>query len=63
MPLIFQMEQGPEIMVATEIYTAAVTAVTAVRTAIGLVFHMTQVHRPTAALARTAIYFHIVYEI
>ena len=62
-PLVFQVEQRPVVVVASKEDTPAVAAVAAVGSAIGVVFHMPEVHGATAALARAAADFHIVNKI
>ena len=63
MALVFQMEQGPVVVIATQIDAAPLAAIASVRTAIGVVLHMFQVHRALTALARAAHDLDIVYEI
>ena len=63
MTLIFQVEQGPVVMVAAQDDTAAIATVAAIRTTVGLVLHVTKVHGTFAAFTRAAIYLHIVYKI
>ena len=63
MTLVFQMEQRPVVVVAAQDDAAAVAAVAAVGATIGLILHMAQVHGPSAAFARTAVYLHIVYKV
>ena len=63
MTLVFQMEQGPVVMVAAQDDTATLATVTAVRSPVGIVLHVAQVHRPFAALTRAAHDLHIIYEI
>ena len=63
MALIFQMEQGPVVVVATQVDTAAMTTVAPVGASVGVVLHMAQVHRAPATLARAAVYFYIINKI
>ena len=57
------MEQRPIIVIAPEDNTATVATVATVRTAIGLILDMTEVHAATAALTRAADNTYVVYEI
>ena len=61
--LVFQMEQGPVVMVSTQDDASSLTAVAAVGTAVGLILHVAEVHRSLAALTGAAVYLHVVYEI
>ena len=63
MAFVFQVKQSPVVMVAAQIDAAPFTAVTAIGTAIGVIFHMFQVHRALTALTRAAHDLDIVYEI
>ena len=49
--LIFQVQQGPIVMIATKDNASAATAVTTIRTSIRIVFHMPKVHRTLTALS------------
>jgi hypothetical protein len=61
--LEFQMQQGPVIVISPKDHTTALAAVPTVRSAIGIIFDMLEVHRPTTALSRAAVDLHIVNEI
>ena len=50
-------------MVTTQDDAATLTAVTTIGTAVGIVFHMLQVHRSPTALTRPAQDLHVVYKI
>ena len=63
MLLVFQVEQRPEVAVASEDNAAALAAIAAVRTALGQVFGAVEVHTACAALSRTAVNLYIVYEV
>ena len=63
MAFVLQMEQCPIVMVATQDDAAALASVATVRSPVGIVFHVAQVHRPFAALTRAAHDLHIIYEI
>ena len=63
MALVFQVQQRPVVMVTAQDDTTTLTAVTAVRTAIGIILHMAQVHGALAALSRAAIDLHVVYKV
>ena len=54
MTLVLQVQQCPVVMVAAQDDAAALAAVTAVGTTIGVVLHMAEVHRPSTTLARAA---------
>jgi hypothetical protein len=57
------MEECPIVMVSPEIHASTVATVATVRPAVGLIFHMPEVHRTFAALSRAATDFHIVNKI
>ena len=61
--LKLEVQQGPVVVVATQVYAATVSAVATVGTSVRVVLNVAQVHRATAALARATIYLHIVNEI
>ena len=61
--LVFQVQQGPIVMVAAEDDAPSVTSVTAVGTAVGLVFHVSEVCRSPAAFSGAADDAHIVYKV
>ena len=63
MTLVLQMEERPVVMIATQDHAAAFATVTTIGTTVGVILHMAQVHTTLAALARAAIYLHIVNEI
>ena len=63
MTLVFQVQQRPVVMITTQDDAASLTAVTSVGTAVGIVFHMLQVHRSPTALTRPAQDLHVVYKI
>ena len=63
MSLVLQVQQSPIVMVATQENAATLTTVTTIRTAVGIVFHMFQVHRAPATLSRAAHDLHVVNEI
>jgi hypothetical protein len=63
MTLIFQVKQRPIIVVASKIHASSTSAITTIRTAIGLIFHVAKVHGSSATLTRAAIYFYVVDEI
>ena len=60
MAFVAQVEQCPIVMVATQIDVAAASAITAIRSAVGLVFGAVHVHGTSAALSGAAINFHVV---
>jgi hypothetical protein len=49
--LIFQVKQRPVVVITTQDDAATLTAIATIRTAIGVILHMTQVHRAFTALA------------
>ena len=51
MPLVFQMEEGPVVMVAAQDHAAAMPTVTTVGTTIGVVLHVAQMHGSSASLS------------
>ena len=61
--LELEVEQGPVVVVATQVDTAAMTTVAPVGASVGVVLHMAQVHRAPATLARAAVYFYIINKI
>ncbi len=63
MSLIFQVEQCPVIVVATQIDAASTPSVTSVGATIGLILHVAQVHGAPATFSRTAVNLYIVYEV
>ena len=63
MTLVFQVEQRPVVVVATQDDATTLTAVATVGTAVRIVFHMLQVHAALTALTRAAHDFYVVYEI
>ena len=63
MALVFQMEQRPVIMVSTQNDATTLATITAIGATVGVILHVTKVHRAFAALTRAAIDLHIVYEI
>ena len=50
-------------MISTQINASSASAVTTVRTTIGLVLYVAQVHGALATLTRAALYLYVVYEI
>ena len=52
-----------KIIVNNKHNVAALTAVTAIGTAIGIVLDMSEVHRAFATLTRAAVYLYIIYKI
>ena len=63
MALVFQMKQRPIIVIAPQIDAASITSIPAIWPTIGLIFHVTEVHRASSALARATINLDVVYEI
>ena len=61
--LILQVKQRPEVMVSTQNDVTSMPTITAIRASVGLIFDVFQVHRASSALARTAYYSDIIYEI
>ena len=61
--LIFQVQQGPIVMVAAQDDASSVATVTAVRSAVGLVFHVSEVRRSSAAFSGAADDAHVVYKV
>ena len=49
--LELKVEQRPVVVVAAQVDAAAVSAVAAVGSAVGVILHVTEVHRASAALA------------
>ena len=49
--LILQVKQGPVVVVTTQVDAASLAAVTPIGSAVGVVLHVAQVHRPTSALS------------
>ena len=60
MTFVFQVQQRPVVMITAQDDAATLTAVTS---AVGIIFHMLQVHRSPTALTRPAQDLHIVYKI
>ena len=63
MALVFQMEQCSIIVIAPQIDAASITSIPAIWPTIGLIFHVTEVHRASSALARATINLDVVDEI
>ena len=63
MLLVLEVQQRPEVTVATQDDRPAFTAITAVGTSLGQVFGSVQVHTARAALTGAAINLHIVDKI
>ena len=61
--LVFQMKQRPIIVIAPQIDAASITSIPAIWPTIGLIFHVTEVHRASSALARATINLDVVDEI
>ena len=51
MPLVFQVEERPVVMVSTEVDTTSVATIATIGSSVGIVFHMFQVHGTPAALS------------
>ena len=51
MPLEFQMQQRPVVMVTPQDDTATLAAITTVRTTVRVILHMTEMHRSPSPLA------------
>ena len=60
---IFQVKECPVVMITAQVDTATLAAVATVGSAVGVVLHVLEVHRPLAALARAAQNLDVVYEI
>ena len=63
MPLVSQVQQSPEVVIASQYHTSAIAAIAAVGTTVVVILHVSQVHASLASLSRAAVYLHIIYEI
>ena len=63
MALILKVQECPEVMVATQDNASTLTSVATIGTAIRVVLHMAQVHRPSPTLARAAHNLYVVNEV
>ena len=61
--LVLEVQEGPEVPVSMQDYRPALTAIAAVRSAFGQIFGTMEVHTPGSALARAAVYLHVVDKI
>lgn len=61
--LVLQVEQSPVVVVATQIDVSATATVTTVRSAIGVILYVAQMHGTAAALSGTAQYLYVVYKV
>ena len=50
MTLVLEMEERPEVVIASQINTAAITALSAIGTSVGVILHVSEVHGTTTAL-------------
>ena len=63
MPLIFQVQEGPVVVIAAQDDAATLTAITAIRTSVGIILHMAQVHGAFTTLTGAAIDLHVIYKV
>ena len=61
--LVFQVQQGPVVVVSAQVDVASASAVATVGTAIRVVLHAPKVHRSPSALTRAAVNLNVVYKV
>ena len=57
------MQERPVVVVSTEDNASSLSAVTAVRSAIRVIFHVSEVHGTPASFARSALNLNVIYEV
>ena len=63
MPLVFQVQQSPVVMVSPQVDASSLATVAPIRPSVGIILHVAQVHGAFTTLTRAAVDLYIIYEI